>query len=619
MLSGKIKCKLVICIAVGLYVILTGTASAATINVPITGIIQDGIDAANDGDEVVIADGTYTGAGNVNLDFKGKKITVRSANGPAGVIIDCENQPRTRGVLFDSLSEDRSAVLEGVTIRNGSYDFGAGIMITSGASPVIRNVRVENNNATNSGGGINVRDLNSNPLILNSTISGNTAFDSGGGVRIINSADATIVNCLIDGNSAFAGVPFTGRGGGLFVGNASVSVIGSTLSNNTVSYVGGGATIFGAGQNNHFRVLIIGSVISGNTANGAGSKGGGLRFQSIDAANKVEVINSLIYGNSAEVDGAAIDIYRASPTFYNSTITGNISPGVPIINVHTLGVLGENNEGMISALVTFKNSILYGNSDPVMSDADELALDGNSTIVVEYSDVQGGFAGPGNIDADPLFINAAGNDFRLQLGSPAVDAGDNTAVPADVLDLDGDGDTAEAIPYDLANGGRFFDVPEVADTGNGSAPLVDMGAYEINAGSLQFSASALNFDENAGTVTITVTRTGGNFGAVSVLYTISDGTASAGSDYTAANGTLNWADEDAADKSFTITIIDDAIDENDETITLSLSNPTNGAILGTNSTAQLTIGDNDVASGGGVVGGGGGGGGGCFISSLLSD
>ena len=77
-------------------------------------------------------------------------------------------------------------------------------------------------------------------------------------------------------------------------------------------------------------------------------------------------------------------------------------------------------------------------------------------------------------------------------------------------------------------------------------------------------------------------------------YATSNGSATAGSDYTAASSTLNWADGDAAAKTFTVNITDDALVEGDETITITLSNAT-GASLGAQSTATVTITDNDVA------------------------
>jgi hypothetical protein len=112
-------------------------------------------------------------------------------------------------------------------------------------------------------------------------------------------------------------------------------------------------------------------------------------------------------------------------------------------------------------------------------------------------------------------------------------------------------------------------------------------------GALQFSNATYSVNENGGTATITVTRTGGSTGSVSVNYATSDGTATAGSDYTATAGTLTFADGETS-KTFTIPILDDNLVENNETINLALSNPTGGAALGSPATAAVTIVDNDV-------------------------
>jgi hypothetical protein len=98
--------------------------------------------------------------------------------------------------------------------------------------------------------------------------------------------------------------------------------------------------------------------------------------------------------------------------------------------------------------------------------------------------------------------------------------------------------------------------------------------------------------ENAGTVTFTVTRTGGTDGAVSVSYATSNLTAVAGSDYVATSGTLNFADGQAT-QTFSVTINDDSVDEPDEAFDVSLNNPTGGATLG-DSSSRVTIRDNDL-------------------------
>ena len=132
-----------------------------------------------------------------------------------------------------------------------------------------------------------------------------------------------------------------------------------------------------------------------------------------------------------------------------------------------------------STSLTVSNSILWGNSPNQIA--------GNSAVT--FSDVQGGFPGIGNIDADPLFVDPDGADdivgtqddnLRLLPGSPCIDAGDNTAVPADTTDLDGDNNTTEPTPLDLDGKPRFVDDPATPDTGNGTPPIVDMGVYEFH-------------------------------------------------------------------------------------------------------------------------------------------
>lgn len=118
------------------------------------------------------------------------------------------------------------------------------------------------------------------------------------------------------------------------------------------------------------------------------------------------------------------------------------------------------------------------------------------------------------------------------------------------------------------------------------------------AGHLQFSAATFTVNENVAHAVITVTRTGGNVGAISVDYATSDGTAIAAIDYIASFGTLHWANGDATPKQFSVTIIDDTLIEEDETLNLILSDPTGGATLSIPNTAILTI----IDAGAGLLG-----------------
>ncbi len=116
-------------------------------------------------------------------------------------------------------------------------------------------------------------------------------------------------------------------------------------------------------------------------------------------------------------------------------------------------------------------------------------------------------------------------------------------------------------------------------------------------GTFNFTSPTYSESEGVGTtVTTTVSRTGGSTGAVSVDCVTSDGTATtAGSDYTGGTYTLNWADGDTANKTCAIPINDDSIYEADETINLTINNPTGGAVIGGQNTAVLTITNNDAA------------------------
>ncbi|MDF1551805.1 MAG: S8 family serine peptidase [Deferrisomatales bacterium] len=114
-------------------------------------------------------------------------------------------------------------------------------------------------------------------------------------------------------------------------------------------------------------------------------------------------------------------------------------------------------------------------------------------------------------------------------------------------------------------------------------------------GTLQFSTSGYSVGEAGGSATITVTRNGGAAGEVSVGYSTADGTASSGLDYTAVAGTLTWAAGETAAQSFGVTILEDAVAEPAESVVLTLSGAI-GATLGSPSSAELTIGDNDAVA-----------------------
>jgi hypothetical protein len=113
-------------------------------------------------------------------------------------------------------------------------------------------------------------------------------------------------------------------------------------------------------------------------------------------------------------------------------------------------------------------------------------------------------------------------------------------------------------------------------------------------GALAWSNASYSIAENGGSAILTVTRTGGTFGAASVSYATGNGSSTAGSDFTGSRGTLNWADGDDTSRTVTIPILNDGAREPDETVMLTLSSAAGGATLG-NSVATLTITNDDPA------------------------
>jgi hypothetical protein len=188
----------------------------------------------------------------------------------------------------------------------------------------------------------------------------------------------------------------------------------------------------------------------------------------------------LFANNSALEEGAAVFAYSGNTSSFlqitNSTFAGNSAArggGLSITDAVKASVV---------------NSVFWGNTAP---QGPQMAAteDGGShptQLSVSFSDVQGGSSaiyvsgltptwGLGNLDLDPLFSDA---DYRLAAGSPCNDAGNNLALQPDYADIDGDGNTTEPVPLDLDLTIRVADDPLAPDVGNGTAPFVDLGAYE---------------------------------------------------------------------------------------------------------------------------------------------
>jgi hypothetical protein len=292
--------------------------------------------------------------------------------------------------------------------------------------------------------------------VSDSTVSGNTAAR----VLIVNGPGSATVSGLTAANNSGEVLNFTDVSGEVssssFLGNraginfassdpttldVSGTVIAGGLSNGGLST---GIAVGGAASANIRGCTLLGNRDGGIELSGTGTHG---------------VTNTLIAGVTGNNRGGLTVSETATATVTNCTITANFTGG---------GAGGV--QVVDDASATIANTIIHGNNAP-NTDFSTLGV-----VTVTYSNVEGGASGMGNIDAAPLFADVDGadnlpntpdDDYGLLAGSPGIDAGDNGAVPAGVT-------------LDLAGNPRFIDGP-AADTGAGTAPIVDIGALENQA------------------------------------------------------------------------------------------------------------------------------------------
>jgi Right handed beta helix region len=419
---------------------------------------------AIDGDEIVLRDGLYTGAGNRGVAFGARLVTVRSENGPIGCVLDLEH--RDRAFLIDG-GPVAGARIEGLTIVNGAAD-GGGAIWASTAHAVIRNCVFRDCQSSTAGGAILIdsgsgviEDCtfvgNRTPTLDPETQVGGAIFftyKNGSGSKLRGS----ISRCGFHGNSA-------GSGGALEVlALIPLFVSHCTFERNRAAESGGAVTLRSLWEAGG--TLILDDCLFAQ--NLAGRMGGGLFVASSNPlyATSVRACASTFVGNQAGIEGGAIAVHYIS-------------------------------------FSRMENCIAWGNrafrGAQIALNARDFAWIGGPNLHVERSDVEGGKAGvhltgggivwvAGNLEVDPRFADPDGpdnnpltvvdNDYRPIAGSPVNDAGDNALMPPDVNDIDGDGNTLEPTPLDLDLTRRFVEDLLASNVGAGTPPLVDMGCYE---------------------------------------------------------------------------------------------------------------------------------------------
>ena len=528
--SGRLSRAVVVSAALSMW--MACSAKGEIINVPDDyPTIQEAIDAAQDGDEIVVAEGNY----HENLDLLGKAVTLRSTDpDDPTVVADAVIDGDGMGTVVTCASgEGAQTVISGFTIYNGSAVDGGGMRIIA-SSPTVTACWFYSNSAEDGGGiyngdnagpaivaclftrntaarhGAGICNIDSHPTVTDCTFTQNVADAHGGGMYTLNHddpADFAVSNCTFAGNSG-------GSGGGMYNAHCDPAVTACTFIGNYVeisggsvysrqgypsftdcSLIGNTAAFCGAGMCNWDGGAIVtqcsftansGPFLGGGICNFGGSdiavigcgftentaiQGGGMDNHECE---EVVVVACVFANNQAYRDGGGVFNQRSDPALTNCVFSANVadrgagvcnynlSP-VLVTNCSFAGNLAEEGGGISNwgySTPGVFNCILWGN------EGGAICSDPHSLLIVSYTLVQGGYEGEGNIDADPLFVDPAGGDYRIAPGSPCIDAGNNRAVP-------------EGVVTDLAGDPRFADDPATEDTGHGEPPIVDMGAYEF--------------------------------------------------------------------------------------------------------------------------------------------
>ena len=431
----------------------------------------------------------------------------------ADVTVDANDLSRVFTINDGDDSTEQTVEISGLTITGGNADDGGGVF--NAEDLVLSEMVIRGNNATNDGGGV-FNAAEARTRIFDSSIRRNSAVDDGGGVANDYYGTLVLVRSTISGNSADddgGGVTNNGLlrarrsrinnntagqdGGGIDNDIYSIAILdNSTISNNTAERYGGGiyndyvgtlevnqTTIagnsgdYGGGVFNSFLAdtTITNSTISGNTAD---SYGGGIAN---DDYAPLLVSNSTISGNAAGIAGGGIsNAADAIAVVENTTISDNfaIGTGGGIDNGEdaVIGIVNSLVSGNIAALGSEVYNLGTGtvdaNANNLFGDSSEDNADAFYNFTPGASDITATSDGTNSTDLADILEPLADNGGPTQThalpdGSPAIDAGDNSNVPLDNGDQDGDGDFNEDVPFDQRGA--------AARVTNGT---VDIGAYE---------------------------------------------------------------------------------------------------------------------------------------------
>lgn len=307
-----------------------------------------------------------------------------------------------------------------------------------------------------------IQGVNSRHLVYGSALDMDTVLDgfiitagkdasgAGAGIYLDNGSRPTLSNLLVIGN-------YASSGGGLMIVGSGPTLLNVSFINNVAEYRGGGIR-----DSSNINTTIINAQFIGNVS---GNHGAALETNySRSSGGVLTLVNVLFRNNDTPYAVAGIFSDSSNLSLTNVTFAGNTSAGNPSVMY------------AYQSIMSLSNVIIWGNGSP---EQPEFLRDSSyySPITIRASNIRGcgvssvswndncGNDGGSNIDADPQYVDASIGNMRLGAASPCVDAGSNFLVPA-------------GISTDLDGNARFVDMPLAADTGIGSAPIVDMGAYE---------------------------------------------------------------------------------------------------------------------------------------------
>lgn len=267
------------------------------------------------------------------------------------------------------------------------------------AASVVAGFTITKGNAGIAEGGGILCEFISSPTIQDCVITGNSAA-AGGGIACSN-ASPKILNCVIENNASM------GSGGGIACDlGATPTITNCSINKNTATMDGAGIAMDWAS-----------SPIVSNcqlTLNNAGTNGGGI---GIGINSKPTIVNCVIASNTSALTGGGIASSFAAATVTNCTITGNQSG-------RGGGIKTESSRDV------YTNCIFWGD----LPNEIRVSIGG---LTINYSDIQGGYAGIANMMVDPKFVNPLILDFHLTAGSPVINMGSNTAPALPATDKDG--------------------------------------------------------------------------------------------------------------------------------------------------------------------------------------